>query len=483
MESPPAPPGAGSPAPVPRCGDTVRTRSGRRLRLSEELGRGGQGVVFRTACGRHAVKVRFSQDEDGRWARAVDRVRMLTFDRARLDGFVLPNERLAAPSVGYEMGLLRRATPVSSLVELPREEPEAWYVGTGGLQRRLDIAARVARRLSDLHAAGLVFGDLSAANVLVPDDVRYATVQLIDCDNVAPPGAAPEVLATPGYAAPEVWTGAMRPDARSDAHALAVLLHELVFLSHPLQGDALLKEEPEAAEERMHRGAVPWVWSEEDPSNPTSAGLPPELALRRGTLFQHLSKAFGPGLHDRTRRPSAAALATGAERAARMVLSCPGCSAGLMLERGLDECPWCGGDLGAPWVLLLGPDATWEAMREAAEAHRRAERLLRAPVRAHDRMCVVNGTLALTTRLLAPWRLVSVEDQRLGELHVTDGGVVLRSNADGTFLVAGETLRAGRECRLHPSDTFRLPHGPAEDRVAPGCLARLVRVRLGGTST
>ena len=58
------------------------------------------------------------------------------------------------------------------------------YLSTGGLKRRMTILAKLARTLSDLHARGLAYGDLSPANIFVSENADYSEVWLIDCDNI-----------------------------------------------------------------------------------------------------------------------------------------------------------------------------------------------------------------------------------------------------------------------------------------------------------
>ena len=59
---------------------------------------------------------------------------------------------------------------------------------------------------------------------------------ICDNDNVAPYGSNLGVGGTPGYMAPEVILGQAKPGMDTDLFSLAVILFELFFLSHPLEG-------------------------------------------------------------------------------------------------------------------------------------------------------------------------------------------------------------------------------------------------------
>ena len=474
---------------VPREGDVVRTVSGRKLVLGSVLGRGGQGAVFRTDDAACAVKVRWSHRDAEVWRGRIERTAFLKKEQTTYPGvgrFVFPRELLDLPWIGYEMPLLPGARAVSELVQLPRQQPEEWYVATGGLKRRLGIAVRTARALSALHAAGFVFGDLSANNVLTTAEKGHTTIRIIDCDNIDIAGSQSSgIYGTPGYWAPELTLGRLRPDAATDDYALAVLFHELVYLAHPLRGDALLEEEPDLAESRMDRGELPWVFAPTDDSNRTSSGLPPALsAAADTTLFQRFRDAFGAGLHDRTRRPTAAALLEAAERLLRLCLTCPHCMA-TQLYRKQRDCFFCGGSLAPPLLLIIEPDpqaTEFTELRNSQDVVSRARKLPElnqaggkappAPQGFRYRNCVVEDGLVFTEVLLRPWR-TAAEEVPLARLTVASDVVHLQIVRDCGLEKNGNRLLAGLTVRWHAGETLSL----RGDRGEPTCRLRLARPR------
>lgn len=66
----------------------------------------------------------------------------------------------------------------------PRETNAAWYLSTGGLKRRLAIAANMADSIAALHERGLAYVDLNPNNVMVSDDPGRTETWLIDTDNL-----------------------------------------------------------------------------------------------------------------------------------------------------------------------------------------------------------------------------------------------------------------------------------------------------------
>jgi eukaryotic-like serine/threonine-protein kinase len=117
-------------------------------------------------------------------------------------------------------------------------EPLASRIGTADPAWVARAARSAFAALAGLHAEGVVHGDLSPDNVMLPADAHSAT--LLDFGLAswpeAPPMPAGPFRGTLLYAAPEVARGEA-PDARSDAFALAAsLLH--VASGEPPRGTA-----------------------------------------------------------------------------------------------------------------------------------------------------------------------------------------------------------------------------------------------------
>ncbi len=88
----------------------------------------------------------------------------------------------------------------------------------------LPIAADICRGLVHAHAAGVLHGDLSLANVMVGADGQ---VKLLDLGLSVALRGAPSRGGTPGFVAPEVQRGEPG-DARSDIFAAGAILSRLL---------------------------------------------------------------------------------------------------------------------------------------------------------------------------------------------------------------------------------------------------------------
>jgi len=199
-----------------------RLRPGERLGryvLLRELGRGGFGVVFEAldeaGGGRVAVKVARPGPRSAQARALLERERLAP--RFRHPNVVSVLDAGTGPRGPYLVfELLRGETLRDRLRREPRLEPA----------EALGVAIAIARALAHVHARGVVHRDLSPANVFLP---REGAPRLLDFGLATGPSGqgVPPGSGTPGYMAPEQRGGAPG-DARTDLHALGLLLGELV---------------------------------------------------------------------------------------------------------------------------------------------------------------------------------------------------------------------------------------------------------------
>ena len=350
--------------------DVVVDTTGAIHRLAPEpLGRGGQGVVFRTRSPDIAVKLittgalpdRSEGDSPG--GRLESILASRTFEprvdqqahaelKERLDDvLLLPLEdlQIARPiallknHAGYAMRLLTDMEPIGRLVApAGTEELADFYRQTGGLRRRLRVLARTAHLLSRVHAIPAVYGDLSPNNVFISQDPLQAESWLIDPDNLRLEGGRGPTVYTPGFGAPEVMQSSTRATTLSDAWAFAVLAFQVLCQAHPMLGELVEEggwEESIDLEAKAFGGELPWMHDEDDDSNYGEVGIfPRELALspRLTDLF---GRALGLGRTDPARRPSMSEWAEVLQQAADLTLACADCgSTSFVSARG---CAWC----------------------------------------------------------------------------------------------------------------------------------------------
>lgn len=314
--------------------------NGGRYELHRPIGRGGQGTVFTCKANpRIALKlIHSASDVRGEMLRQ----RMALVKRMDLDGLPIarPIAMLARPHVGYVMEFIAGMESMSTLACPPRglEAVRDWYIGSGGLRRRLRLLHRLAKVLSSVHGRGFVYGDPSPGNVLVSQDHDSDGVYLIDSDNMrysSRPDSA--VLFTPGYGAPELVLGRSGMNSLTDSHAFAVIAFQCIALCHPLLGDAVLQGEP-ALEETALQGGLPWIDHPVDFSNRCSHGIPRGLVLSP-LLAATFEATFNAGLLDPTVRPGMTTWADLLQTASQLTLTCDSCGWSFYFNE--TACPVC----------------------------------------------------------------------------------------------------------------------------------------------
>lgn len=267
---------------------------------------GGQGAVYQTREPNIGVKIL----KDGeRAADLVRGVRRLPIED--LTAIAAPLSTLQERP-GYVMVWLRGMVPLSE-TPLPtrgrRTDIIDWYVATGGLRRRLALNARLAEVIADLHGRGLVYVDLSMANVMVSEAGSAAEVRLIDLDNLRSASERSRSFYTERWAAPEIFDG-QPPSRLTDSYSLALVAFTVLTGYHPFYDGDLVRYSPEQSPERFAaaRGHLPSFIDPDDTSNATSSYLFPIDVLLTPTLLDAFRRAFGLGRHHAETRPTAAAL-------------------------------------------------------------------------------------------------------------------------------------------------------------------------------
>jgi len=345
----------------------VRDQFGNHHRLTQEISRGGQGVVYRTTDPDIAVKVTFDADLEAR--KKIANVRCLPFP---------PDLPVSLPLAvlkdrgGYVMSLLdgmksfrcfdltgdkrvavsERETPrwLSSADEYTKDLL-VHYVESGSTKRRLGVLSKAAGILARLHACGIVYGDVSPNNCFV--DESNDDVWLIDPDNLRLETAGRNgATYTPRYGAPEVVSGSEPARPRTDSWSFAVLAFEMLHLLHPFVGAAVQDDEDdagwdEASEtvqtpadvyERAFAGEFPFIDDVNDRSN-AGRYLLPRDAIATTSLVTMFQETLGVGRLRPWRRFVMDHWAIELARAHDEALVCRSCR--MSFHQSVARCPYC----------------------------------------------------------------------------------------------------------------------------------------------
>jgi DNA-binding helix-hairpin-helix protein with protein kinase domain len=335
----------------------VLDEKGTRYELLSEMSRGGQGVVYRTHLPNVLVKGFIHKDPDAkqRWHQ-----HMAWLIRQDLNGLKLarPLALLEPPRFGYVMELMDGLVPLQSLLDsfiAAEHDAASDYLAQGGLRRRVRILCQLARTMNQLHGRGLLYGDLSPANIFVSDDPGFAETWLIDCDNISLQAHSGLTLHTPDYGAPEVVRGEAMLSSLTDCWSFAVIAYRLLTHNHPFKGELVEQGEPEE-EDAALSGEHPWINDSDNPDNACFANLPMQLAehSRLPALFR---RCFEQGKHDATARPGIAEWLEALTEIDERIVVCAECTAtSLMPGAGADladmTCFFCDAPVDANVVLF-----------------------------------------------------------------------------------------------------------------------------------
>lgn len=364
-------------------------------RQDKELGKGGQGVVFRTQDPDLAIKL--VTDEAGNPLTQNEHIRKYSkrFERVRL--LPIPQDinisipvALLKKHAGYVMPLLNEMAPFSEFwldvniaKEIKREDIPSWllpkensdevisqenedklkplkeiihYRNTGGLRRRLHVLYKCASILARLHGTGLVYGDISPNNIFMSNDSSHSSVWLIDADNIRfEISSKSGIVYTPKYGAPELVQEKDGARPVSDCYAFAVVAFYMLALIHPFIGQKVdssdeddwadEENDGEDVEDRAYAGFFPWVDDEEDDSNASMSGLPRVLILTT-ELQQLFQQTFGAGREQPWLRPSIYHWPEVLAQATDLTVQCSNCSMSYYhdykdAEAEEFKCPYC----------------------------------------------------------------------------------------------------------------------------------------------
>ncbi|MBQ3634112.1 MAG: kinase [Bacteroidales bacterium] len=236
----------------------------------------------------------------------------------------------------------------------------------GNFLTTLHMCIKIARAVRRLHAAGLAHSDLSYKNVLV--DPLTGSACIIDVDSLVVPGKfPPEVLGTPDFIAPEVMQtktlplsdpNRALPCINTDKHALAVLIYMYLLNRHPLRGGKVYDVNSEARDEELSMGEKAlFIEHPTDSTNRVNVKQLQKNELPQGDPSQLpyticgpylkalFDRAFIDGLHDPSKRPSAAEWEVALVKTTDLVQPCQnkGCDSKWFVFDNTKKpsCPFC----------------------------------------------------------------------------------------------------------------------------------------------
>lgn len=307
------------------------------FKLSDEIGKGGQGIVFKTQYPDILIKLvnkAWSFNKQNSW---LDKIRLLMTQNLHGLNIAYPITLIEQPRAGYVMKLMDGLYPLSKLLEQFQIDGVASYAPTGSLLRRLKILAKLAHTLAELHGRGLVYGDLSPHNIFISQNTEFSEVWLIDCDNIsALSRLSQQKIHTPDYGAPEIMREESGINSYTDSWSFAVIAYQLLTGNHPLKGDLVINGDVEL-ENKALRGEIAWVNDSKDSSNHLSGDSLYDLVCDK-YLKELFHRCFEAGLNHPAERPGLSEWAEILENTVFHTAFCEECQNTFIAK---NQCPFC----------------------------------------------------------------------------------------------------------------------------------------------
>lgn len=229
-------------------------------------------------------------------------------------------------------------------------------------------ALNLVKSMGSLFDCGYSYQDLSHNNVYF--DRNNGDVFMIDVDNVVPSGYSCGVLGTPGYVAPELFSGQLNvPDRYTDMHSIAVVLFRMLVKSDPLSGD---RPEDGLDDMKLYGKEALFVFDKNDKSNPPTGRQKLGWSFMPEVIREAFQKTFDkPVLRNqggkRTERVTVAQWVVAIRKAIDEMLVCPVCGNYVfesLLDKGMfssrKKCYLCKSDIDLPLKLVIKRGGTLE---------------------------------------------------------------------------------------------------------------------------
>lgn len=304
--------------------------------IIQELGRGGQGIVYlvEVAGEKKALKW-YINAPDEKFYRNLEHNIMAG---APSDAFLWPEylTEKQQGSYGYIMRL----------------RPKNYYefghfllakVNFKSFSAMLSAAMKICNGFMMLHRFGYSYQDLNDGNFFI--DPSTGDVLICDNDNVMPQGEKSGIMGKARYMAPEIVAGGV-PDKYSDRFSLSVILFMLFYANHPFEGAKVVACPcmTEAFEKRFYGSEALFIYDPVDKSNLPVRGIHQNVIRRWSALPKLLRDTFTEAFSQaKLKNPSSRMLEQHWEKVIVQVrdslVICPHCGEETFVDLDRSSCP------------------------------------------------------------------------------------------------------------------------------------------------
>jgi len=246
-----------------------------------------------------------------------------------------PIECITGDEPGYIMKVKPNMVILNTL--LKSDFDIDWWKDTGGLKKRLDILYNLSQLLSDLHARGLSYGNLSPESILISKEDSLAEVFLINIENITHKSKISDNSFESKYCAPEIIKGISSNDTYTDNYSFSLLAYQLLTLNHPFVGDYVNNNNK--LEKKAYLGEIPWIEHSSALQNKASSGLQSSMTISE-TMMNEFRNTFETNIYNKSKRTSIYKWNKVIEDSIAKLLTCSSCDNTYFYNTEL-QCPFC----------------------------------------------------------------------------------------------------------------------------------------------
>ena len=196
--------------------------------IKEYIGSGGQGEVYKVKVDNETFALKW-YISDKIIPHQKNIIKNLINQKSTMDKrFLCPlNLVETSNSFGYLMELIGEYFKSIEGLISGKIEPNFWSL--------FKIGYNLADAFYNLHTKGYAYQDISPGNIFINPD--NGDVLICDTDNIVVINSEmSSIIGTSRFMAPEIILGKRIADAETDRYSLAILLFEIFFWGHPLDG-------------------------------------------------------------------------------------------------------------------------------------------------------------------------------------------------------------------------------------------------------
>lgn len=333
----------------------IKLTNGKSCQVIEELGRGGQGIVYKVDYeGTHfALKWYISECKSAFYANLENNVK----NGAPNASFLWPIA-ITAPNQYESFGYIMKLRPKNY------EEIGAFMLAKthfSSPKALIEAALQICSAFQKLHIMGLSYQDMNDGNFFI--NPQTGDVLVCDNDNVAPNKVNMGIVGKSGYMAPEIVTKESMPDRYTDYFSLAVILFILFYLNRPFEGRRVVNCPclTEYAERKLFGKECVFIMDPLDNSNRPDPRLHKNV-MRRWALFPRILretfiKAFSKeAIQNPTKRVMDKTWQQVLLQIRSLYVKCPHCGKETFIdtEASRSQCVRCKQIIERPMILKVG---------------------------------------------------------------------------------------------------------------------------------